>query len=213
MTEGIRRSDGRPLKVELPPPSAEFAAAMAAPPADVDIPAPPDPAPREEAPRRRGRPPGSGRKLPAETQAKSAKGKAAEPPKDDYTADATDLVRATWTVMASIDLTCPYALAIENTGDAWVGGLAGGARKNAFIRSLVSGSGNSGWMLQLSAAAMSTALQLRQIAADKELRAEAAAATKARLREAMAANGIKPPAAPEGAAGEPGNAEQAGVPG
>jgi hypothetical protein len=74
MPEGLTRPDGTPVDVDAA--ERQFAAAMAAPPADADAPAPPKRPPREaqagEQPRRRGRPPKSERARTDEGKAPAA---------------------------------------------------------------------------------------------------------------------------------------------
>jgi hypothetical protein len=141
--------------------------------------------PDGDAPKpRRGRQPRAEKSRTADQPAK-----AAADVKDDYTADAQQFVGGVWTVMASISLTQPYALVVENSSDALVSSLAEGAKRNATVRAFVS-SGESSWMLGLGSTVIGMGMQAYQLMKDPALRKEAAEVTRQHLREAMDAKGI-----------------------
>lgn len=171
-------------------------------PAVPDLPGPPDVS--AEAKPKRGR--------PRKTVAASDKPQTAPKPvvkeviKDDYTEDAQQLVSGLWTVAASIPPTQAYAYVLNQNADGLVAGLAAGAKHNPTIRKMLSGGGDSAWMLQLGAVTMSMAMQTMQLMKDPELRAQCADATKQQLRETLLAQGItlpdeapKPEVTPDGA--------------
>ncbi len=162
--------------------NARFRAAM-----DSDGPdeqAPPKKAPRTapdagDTPKpRRGRPPKAEQSRTTE--------KTAAPVKDDYTADAQQLVGAVWTVAASLPPTQAYALVIEGNSDALVSALAEGAKHNSSIRSFVA-AGESSWILGLASVSVGMTLQMYQLMRDPALREQAAATTREHLQAAMGA--------------------------
>lgn len=207
MPEGLVLPGGKPADVKPTPEmaaDASFAAAMAAP--VQDVPAPPDREAREAKPRAQRKP-----RQPRGQKAAPPVTPAAEELKSDYTEDAQSLVGSVWTLTASIDLTAPYALPLASNSDAWVSGLAEGAKHNATIRKIVSGTGGNAWMLTLAAAGMATTMQAMAIMRDPKLRADARAATRAQLRAAMKAQGIDMPE--ENQEAPVGDVQPAGVPG
>lgn len=179
----LETADGKPVVVDPAEVNARFQAAMDG-----------DSGPAEQAPpKRTPRAPAEDSKPRTRTAAKAEKSrtadKSAAPVKDDYTGDAQNFVGGIWTVMASVSVTQPYALVVENSSDALVSSLAEGAKHNATIRSWVS-AGESSWMLGLAAVTVGMGMQAYQLMKDPELRKQAAEVTREHLREAMGAKGI-----------------------
>lgn len=184
----LETADGKTVALDADAVNAQFAAAMnddkpaeQAPPkrtpkakADPDAPAP-----------RRGRPPKA-------EQARTATAAAAPVVKDSYAEEAQQLVGTVWTVAASIGVTAPYALVLEANGDALASALAEGAKHNETIRGFVS-TGESSWVLGLASVSLAMGFQSWQLMRDPQLRAEAAATTRAHLKAAMSAKGIEIP--------------------
>lgn len=182
----LQTLDGDAVEVDRTDVNAKFDAAM-----NDDVPAeqtPPkrqpraaaDPAPEADRPRR-GRPP--------KAEKARTTSSAAEPIKDDYTADASALLGAIWTVAASIPPTQPYAFVIDSTSGAWTSALAEGAKHNATVRGWLK-SGESSWMLGMAAAGVATGMGVLTIMKDPEMREKARAATKQQLKQAMVAKGL-----------------------
>lgn len=173
---------GKPVELDPDAVNAKFQAAMNDDGPSEQAPPKREPKPAEEdAPKpRRGRP---------AKEDKSRTSKAAAPVKDDYTEDATHFVGSVWTVAASIPVSQPYALVVESNSDALVGALAEGAKHNATIRAFVN-SGESSWILGLASVGLSMGMQTLQLLKDPALRVEAAAVTRAHLKEAMGAKGL-----------------------
>ena len=187
MPEGLVLPNGRMADVKTTPEmaaDASFAAAMAQP--VQDVPAPPD-RDQERKPRQ------VRQRKPRETKTAPPVTPSADEAKSDYTEDAQALVGSVWTLTASIDLTSPYALPLAANSDAWVSGLAEGAKHNATIRKMVCGTGGNAWMLTLAAAGMATSMQMLAIMRDPKMRDEARKHTKEQLRAAMKAQGIDMP--------------------
>lgn len=184
--------DGKPVDVTTPGAdeiNARFDSSMNDDGPDEQAPPKrqPKPAAETETPKpRRGRP-------PKEEKSRTTD-KAAEPVKDDYTADAQSSVATLWTVAASIPVTQAYALVIEGNSDTLVSALAEGAKHNATIRKFVSSGGNT-WALQLASVTATMGIQAYQLMRDPELRKEAAATTREHLKAAMRAKGIQVPEA------------------
>ena len=179
----LETTDGKPVEIDADEVNAKFRAAM-----DGDA------GPAEQAPpKRQPRPPAEDAKPRTRTAPKAEKSrtadKAAAPVKDDYTEDAQNFVGAVWTVAASIPVTQPYALVVENGSDALVKSLAEGAKHNATVRAFVS-SGESSWILGLASVGIGMGLQAFQLMRDPELRAQAAAVTREHLKAAIGAKGL-----------------------
>jgi hypothetical protein len=184
----LETPDGRPVDVTPIDPdevNRKFTAAMHDSGADDQAPPRREQRPAaEDAPKpRRGRPPREDK--PRATD------KPSTPVKDDYTGDAQNFVGGLWTVMASVSVTQPYALIVENSSDGLVSSLAEGAKHNATIRAFVS-SGESSWMLGLASVSIGMGMQAYQLMKDPQLRADAAEVTRKHLREAMGAKDIVP---------------------
>lgn len=127
MTETLALPDGTP--VDLPAHVQEgqraFDRAMAAD-STAEIPAPPKrPENDGDKPKpRRGRPPKSERARTSTAASAPSGAKSSPAVKDDYSADARNLVGAVWTVTASIPQTQPYAAVIYGNSDALAAALA-----------------------------------------------------------------------------------------
>jgi hypothetical protein len=185
MPPTLETADGKPVEIDADAVNAQFQAAKDDDGPDEQAPPKRQPKPAAEADKpapRRGRPPKDERARTAD--------KAAAPAKDDYTPDAQQFVGAVWTVAASISVTAPYALIVENSSDALVSSLAEGARHNSTIRAFVS-SGESSWMLGLASVGIGMGLQAYQLMKDPGLRAQAAATTREHLKAAIGAKGLQ----------------------
>lgn len=183
----LETESGRKVDIDADAITAEFQQAMNddTPPTQAPPRRPPKPPADPDAPKpRRGR-------LPKAEQSRTTTA-AASPVKDDYTADAEQTVGGLWAVAAMLPPTQPYALVIDANSDALVGALAAGAKHNSTIRKFVSSGGNS-WMLQLAGVGMSMGMQALQLARDPQMRAQAAQATRDKLKAALAAQGIQVP--------------------
>jgi hypothetical protein len=187
MAEGLTTADGKP--VDLQAAQTQFAKAMAAPPPDPDIPAPP----KREVPQ-----------LPAEGdqdhQADKPKPKpkpkprvkTAAPPKADYSDDAKTFVSGAWMLTAAIPVTSPFAVVISGNAAELVPALAEGAKHDETIRNFLSGTGENLWKVQLGMCAVKMGMQSLAIARDPELRKQAEEQTKRELAEAMGAMSEEP---------------------
>lgn len=191
----LEDTSGRPVDVtpvDVADINAKFRSAMDDPGPDEQ--APPKRAPKtpavDDAPRTRRT------RQPKEEKARTA---AAVPVKDDYTSGAQSFVGAVWTVTASLPPTQAYALVVESNSDALVSALAEGAKHNTTIRAFVN-SGQSSWILGLASVGLSMGMQTYQLMRDPKLREQAAATTRAHLKEAMGAHGLDVEAAPDVAA-------------
>lgn len=146
-----------------------------------------DPAPR----RRRGRP----AKAP-EDKARVAKGPAPDAPPVDYAEAAAGLVTLGWATIAAIPYTTPFAAVLDANAEQLTGALANGAKHNAKIAGALerAASGGGGvYAIQLAAVGVNMTMQCLEILRDKETRAAATAATQAKFRAFLAAQGVKVP--------------------
>ena len=164
--------DGKP--VQLDEAERKFAAAMAAPAPDPDLPAPPK---REPVP--------DDGKKPAEKRAPRAaqkpRPKSAPDPKADYSEPARELVTGAWTLTAAIPYTAPYAVVIADNAAALAPALAEGAKHSEVIRQWVSGTGENVWKVHLGLVAAQMCMTAWQIAKNPDLRKACAERTQAEL--------------------------------
>lgn len=167
------------------PPPRDNPAVPADPPAAVAGGSGPDAA----APKRgRGRPPKNADK--ARTEAAPP---AVQHSDKDYTEECSGLVTLAWATVAAVPYTTPYAAVIEANEGQLVSALNNGARNNAAIRSrieAISSGGGGLWAVQLAAVSVNMTMQGLQILRDPELRGEARAATEAKFRKFLRAQGV-----------------------
>lgn len=187
-TEGSAPLAGAPAKEDI---DREFSRAMAAEdPSAVQAPPRHEGQAAAEAPRRRGRP----RKNPDE--AARAADKAAEVQAVDYVEAAAGVTTLAWATLAAIPYTCAYAAVVDANSANLTAALANGAKHNPKIRAALDKAATGGggvYALQLAAVGANMAIQGLQIMRDPELRAEAEAATRAKFRQFLAAQGLKLP--------------------
>lgn len=140
---------------------------------------------------RRGRP-----RKSAEDKARVAKGPAPDGAPVDYTEAAAGLVTLGWATIAAIPYTTPFAAVLDANAEQLTGALANGARHNPKIAGALerAASGGGGvYAIQLAAVGVNMGMQCLEILRDKDTRAAATAATQAKFREFLAAQGIKVP--------------------
>jgi hypothetical protein len=179
VAESLTTADGKPLDLQAA--ETQFARAMAAPPADPDLPAPPK---REVNP-----PDGDDHQAdkPAKPRPKPVKprAKAVTAPKADYSAEASEFVANAWLLAAVVPYTSPYATVISGSRDALIPALAEGAKHSETIRQWVAGTSEHAWKVHLTMAAVQMSLQAWTIYRDPVLRKACEAKTRAELAEAM----------------------------
>jgi hypothetical protein len=180
MAEGLTTADGKP--VDLAAAQTQFAKAMAAPPPDPDIPAPP----KREVPQL---PADDGQDhqgdKPKPKPKPKPRVKTAAPVKADYTAEAQEFVGNAWLLAAVIPYTSPYAIVISGSRDALVPALAEGAKHSETIRQWVAGTSEHAWKAHLALAAAQMSMQAWQIYRDPELRKQASEQTRRELAEML----------------------------
>lgn len=153
--------------------------------------APPKRAPGAEGEQpkpRRGRP----RKDPDE-KARVTDKPAAAAASVDYTEAAAGVVTLGWATFAAIPMTTPYAAVLDANSEQLVGALANGAKHNPKIAAALekAASGGGGvYALQLAAVGVNMGMQTLQLMRDPALRAEATAATQAKFRQFLRAQGV-----------------------
>lgn len=184
----IATDGGRPVDVTPDDDAAvkaEFQQTIHDPgPDEKQVPKRQEKAPAEDPKPRRGR-------APKAEQPRTVD-KAAAVVKDDYSKDARDFVGMTWTALAAVPATQPYALVVNVNADPLAAALAEGAKHSKTIRSFVA-SGSSSWMLALAGVGFNMGMQAWQIAKDPELQARARAATAEQFAKALGAKGIEVP--------------------
>lgn len=168
----------------------EFSRAMASDdPGGAGAPPKRAPAPEGEQPKpRRGRP----RKDPDE-KARVTDKPAAAAVSVDYTEAAAGVVTLGWATFAAIPMTTPYAAVLDANSEQLVGALANGAKHNPKIAAALekAASGGGGvYALQLAAVGVNMGMQTLQLMRDPALRAEATAATQAKFRQFLRAQGV-----------------------
>lgn len=145
-----------------------------------------------EAPkRRRGRPP----KSPDE-RARVAKGPAPDAGPVDYAEAAAGLVTLGWATIAAIPYTTPFAAVLDANAEQLTGALANGAKHNPKIAAALekaAAGGGGVYAVQLAAVGVNMGMQCLEILRDKDTRAAATAATHAKFRAFLAAQGVKVP--------------------
>lgn len=117
----------------------------------------------------------------------------------DYTEALAGLTTSAWAVAASIPYTCPYAAVIDANQTQLVTALNSAAQNNAKAREAIEKftSGGGGlWAVQLAAVGTNMTMQTLQIMKSPEIRAEAAAATQAKFRAFLRAQGVSVPDEP-----------------
>jgi hypothetical protein len=182
MPEGLATPDGKAVEVAIDPP--------------VDVPPPPrmtdadkaEVAARSAETKRRGRPPKSDR-----ARVEAPKPASEELPQKDYTEALDGALTGVWLATAGLPFTTPYAAVLNANKAGLVGALNAGANQNAKVRANVerfTGGGAGLWQLQLAVVGAQMGMQTMQLMKDKELREQAAAATRKQLHEWLKANGL-----------------------
>jgi hypothetical protein len=95
--------------------------------------------------------------------------------------------------LAAIPFTTPYAAVVDANTDALVPALNAGCQQNPRVRAAVerwsSGAGGV-WALQLAAVGVNMSVQAVQLMRDPALREQATAATRAKFRTFLQAQGV-----------------------